>query len=380
MPNPIPPENYRSHDFMFDGKETSVFGMARPDRGGHNIEESMEFLKDQAIDVIISLDYKKIYDSAATSVRIDYRNMHIPDFQPPTIQQCNDIYDMVQECSRSNTTVAIHCGAGHGRTGTVLAAMKLRERIEQNPLMDEHQSQSSMLRVGHYGGNKFITCTPLVREAVDYIRQANDSEGSVEIGKQIEMLTAYQTYLINERRKSNNKSTRDTVQAIPIDHAAIKTAKDVIDILKNQLLVTEIDENRKLLTQEVNRLSNAIKKFTGARAEGSNESLNNLILCVQNVKEDLLDEPRQKELSDLKKSFGEKVEKPSTKDKLMTLAISIYTNIVAIYEKGLSLLKAIFIPSDATINKQAETISKQASRNTNFNFNFNFNFKNIKFN
>jgi atypical dual specificity phosphatase len=51
----------------------------------------------------------------------------MPDMQPPTLSQAFEINQKIEQLLANNKIVAIHCRAGLGRTGTLLAAQLIYE-------------------------------------------------------------------------------------------------------------------------------------------------------------------------------------------------------------------------------------------------------------
>jgi len=49
-------------------------------------------------------------------------NVPVPDMEAPTDRQLDHVLDTIRKANGSGMGVAVHCGAGLGRTGTVLAA------------------------------------------------------------------------------------------------------------------------------------------------------------------------------------------------------------------------------------------------------------------
>jgi atypical dual specificity phosphatase len=64
-------------------------------------------------------------------------NVPVPDMEAPTDRQLDHLLETIRKAHNSGMGVAVHCGAGLGRTGTVLAAyfvtrgMAPREAVEK---------------------------------------------------------------------------------------------------------------------------------------------------------------------------------------------------------------------------------------------------------
>ena len=61
----------------------------------------------------------------------DLRNLHLPvyDREPPTVGQLQMLLARMSVMLRRGEVLAVHCLAGLGRTGTVLAAWLIREGL-----------------------------------------------------------------------------------------------------------------------------------------------------------------------------------------------------------------------------------------------------------
>lgn len=57
---------------------------------------------------------------------IEYKQMNVKDFTPPSIEICEAVFQTIKEASEAGKKVGAHCGEGFGRIGTILAAVKLK--------------------------------------------------------------------------------------------------------------------------------------------------------------------------------------------------------------------------------------------------------------
>lgn len=106
----MPPEGFTWVD------KPLLAAMAKPD----SLEE-FQWLRAQGIQLIISL--------TENPARRDYVNdaglllLHVPivDLHPPSQRQIEVCMTAIQKALKQNMAVGVHCGAGLGRTGTILA-------------------------------------------------------------------------------------------------------------------------------------------------------------------------------------------------------------------------------------------------------------------
>ncbi|MFW5870693.1 MAG: dual specificity protein phosphatase family protein [Candidatus Sumerlaeota bacterium] len=114
-------------------------GCAHPAAGGH-LRRGLRQLKEQhGIDAVVSLTESAPSSRLFEEFSIAFHHEPVADFSPPTFAQMQRIEHFVIEQVQHDRAVAVHCTAGQGRTGTVLACLLLvlgrasdaQEAIEQ---------------------------------------------------------------------------------------------------------------------------------------------------------------------------------------------------------------------------------------------------------
>ncbi len=97
--------------------EDEIAGMARP----LSIVADLEFLKDNGIDAIVSLTELPLHKTLIEEFGFEYRHIPVADFTSPTQEQIEEFVTFVHNLISSRRKIVVHCDAGIGRTGTMLA-------------------------------------------------------------------------------------------------------------------------------------------------------------------------------------------------------------------------------------------------------------------
>jgi atypical dual specificity phosphatase len=112
---------------------THLAGMARPESS-----EELAWLRSQGISLLISLTEEPLPRVWINDAGL--LNVHIPveDMYPPTQPQIDMAISTIAKARAQNFGVAVHCTAGLGRTGTILACWFVRQG---------HPSQAAIAKV-----------------------------------------------------------------------------------------------------------------------------------------------------------------------------------------------------------------------------------------
>lgn len=141
---PPPPLPHEAREYVSDAfgprgflwlKKGQLAGTPRPGVV-RDIEHDLRALRRVGVDVLVTLTETPLEGPALADFGIATRWFPVPDMHAPSVAQAIALCEALDALIEDGRTVAVHCLAGLGRTGTVLAAYLIWEGREPLEALD----------------------------------------------------------------------------------------------------------------------------------------------------------------------------------------------------------------------------------------------------
>ena len=108
-----------------------IAGSAHPGHG-RGLASALSSLRKQGIKAILSLTEEPLEFPTLREFEMNYLHIPVDDFTAPSPEQIDEAIDFMLEQAQKPNGVMVHCHAGIGRTGTILACFMVRQDMDAN--------------------------------------------------------------------------------------------------------------------------------------------------------------------------------------------------------------------------------------------------------